>query len=68
MLEPHADAAVVLEVYRAERDAIRRSHLQVIWLLLAGERLATVSRVFACERLRPTLDHEAGRTLEHRGV
>ncbi len=45
MLEPHAEASAVFEAYRGERDAVRRSHLQVIWLLLAGETPATVSRV-----------------------
>lgn len=45
VLEGHADAATVLDAYRGERDAVRRSHLQVIWLLLSGEATATVSRV-----------------------
>jgi transposase len=41
----HEAAESVLAAYRAERDAVRRSHLQVIWLLLSGEGLATVARV-----------------------
>jgi transposase len=45
MLEPHWDAATALEAYRSEREAIRRSHLQVIWLLLAGEAVSVVARV-----------------------
>ncbi|MCP5109439.1 MAG: helix-turn-helix domain-containing protein [bacterium] len=31
--------------YRAERDAVRRSHLQVIWRLLDGDPATEVSRV-----------------------
>lgn len=45
ILVEHEVAETVLSVYRAERDAVRRSHLQVIWLLLSGETLAVVSRV-----------------------
>jgi transposase len=45
MLEPHWDAATTLEAYRVERDAVRRSHLQVIWLLLSGEAATVVARV-----------------------
>lgn len=45
MLVPHRDAATVLEAYRGERDAVRRSHLQVIWLLLCGEAVSVVARV-----------------------
>ena len=45
MLEPHWDAARALAAYRGEREAIRRGHLQVIWLLLSGEALPAVARV-----------------------
>jgi transposase len=45
MLEPHWDAATALQAYRGERDAVRRSHLQVIWLLLSGEASSGVARV-----------------------
>src|ERR1700690_95798 len=45
MLVPHWDAAVPLEAYRVERGAVRRSHLQVIWLLLSGEAATVVGRV-----------------------
>ncbi len=34
-----------MAAYRCERDAVRRSHLQVIWLLLEGMATAEVSRV-----------------------
>ena len=45
MLLPHWDAARALEAYRGEREAVRRSHLQVIWLLLSGEAASVVARV-----------------------
>jgi Homeodomain-like domain len=45
MLVPHWGAAATLEEYRVERDAVRRSHLQVIWLLLSGEPATVVVRV-----------------------
>jgi transposase len=45
MLVPHWDAPATLEAYRVERDAVRRSHLQVIWLLLSGEAATVVARV-----------------------
>ena len=45
MLVPHWDAATALEAYRRERDGVRRSHLQVIWLLLSGEAASAVARV-----------------------
>ncbi len=35
----------IVAAYRRERDAVRRSHLQVIWLLLEGMAAAEVSRV-----------------------
>ena len=41
----HHRADVVLAAYRKERDPVRRSHLQVIWLLLSGEPMASVSRL-----------------------
>lgn len=44
MLVPHWDAARTLEAYRGERDGVRRSHLQVIWLLLSGESASAVAR------------------------
>ncbi len=37
--------AGIVAAYRRERDAVRRSHLQVIWLLLDGMATAEVSRV-----------------------
>ncbi|GEO80118.1 hypothetical protein ROR02_02490 [Pararhodospirillum oryzae] len=40
----HADAAKVLEAYRAERDGVHRRHLQVTWLLLSGEPRKEVAR------------------------
>lgn len=47
----HSEADEVLAAYRAERDGIRRSHLQVIWLLLSGEAVCEVERVTGfCER------------------
>ena len=45
MLVAHWDAPATLEAYRVERDAVRRSHLQVIWLLLSGEAATVVARV-----------------------
>jgi transposase len=45
ILVSHWDAATALEAYRSERDAVRRSHLQVIWLLLSGEAGSVVARV-----------------------
>lgn len=45
VLEEHAEAPAVLEAYRRERDAVRRSHLQVIWLLLSGEPARRVAQV-----------------------
>jgi len=44
ILVPHWDAATALEAYRGEREAVRRSHLQVIWLLLSGEAGSMVAR------------------------
>ena len=37
--------AEIVAAYRRERDAVRRSHFQVIWLLLDGMATAEVSRV-----------------------
>ncbi len=45
VLARHETAAAVLAAYRAERDGVLRSHLQVIWLLLSDESAATVARV-----------------------
>jgi transposase len=45
ILVSHWDAAQVLEAYRGAREAVRRSHLQVIWLLLCGESGPAVARV-----------------------
>lgn len=45
ILVAHWDAARALEAYRGERDGVRRSHLQVIWLLLSGEARSAVARV-----------------------
>jgi hypothetical protein len=43
VFELHWDAAATLEAYRVERDAVRRSHLQVIWLLLSGKASSVVA-------------------------
>jgi transposase len=40
----HDGADEVEVAYRAERDGVRRGHLQVIWLLLGGMGLGEVSR------------------------
>ena len=45
ILLPHWDAAQALAAYRGEREAVRRSHFQVIWLLLSGEAASAVARV-----------------------
>ena len=45
VLARHETAAAVLAAYRAERDGVLRSQLQVIWLLLSDESAATVARV-----------------------
>jgi transposase len=45
MLVPHWEATTALEAYRGERGAVRRAHLQVIWLLLSGEAASVVARV-----------------------
>jgi transposase len=45
MLNRHLDAWEVREAYRGERDSVRRSHLQVIWLLLSGDPVGEVARV-----------------------
>ncbi len=45
MLELRWDAAGTLAAYRVEREVVRRSHLQVIWLLLSGEAATAVARV-----------------------
>lgn len=45
MLVPHLEAEAVYAAYRGEREAVRRAHLQVIWLLLSGRTLAEVSAV-----------------------
>ena len=44
-LVEHGSADEVRSAYREEREAVRRSHLQVIWLLLSGDELRWVSRV-----------------------
>ena len=41
----HEPASAVMSAYRGERDPVRRSHLQVIALLLSGETIASVSRL-----------------------
>lgn len=45
MLKRRMGASEVREAYRGERDTVRRSHLQVIWLLLSGDPVAEVARV-----------------------
>lgn len=44
-VEKRCSIAKVAAAYRRERDAVRRSHLQVIWLLLGGVPAPEVSRV-----------------------
>lgn len=44
-VEKRCPIAEVEAAYRSERDAVRRSHLQVIWLLLDGMPALEVSRV-----------------------
>ena len=44
-VKPHAGHEAVGCAYRNERDVVRRSHLQVIWLLLGGMAGAEVARV-----------------------
>lgn len=47
----HCEADDVLAAFRSERDGIRRSHLQVIWLLLCGQAVPEIERVTGfCER------------------
>ncbi len=45
VLARHETAAAVRAAYRAERDGVLRSHLQVIWLLLSDEGAARVAHV-----------------------
>lgn len=45
VLKRHVAALGVRDGYRGERDAVRRSHLQVIWLLLLGDSGPEVARV-----------------------
>ena len=45
MLERRADFSVLDQAYRCERDGRRRSHLQVIWLLLQGNLVSQTARV-----------------------
>lgn len=44
-VEALCPTAEVAAAYRGERDAVRRSHLQVIWLLLGGMPSPEVARV-----------------------
>ncbi len=44
-VEERCPVEEIAAAYRRERDAVRRSHLQVIWLLLEGMAAAEVSRV-----------------------
>jgi transposase len=44
-VEAHCPAGELAVAYRSERDPVRRSHLQVIWLLLDGMAAPEVSRV-----------------------
>ncbi len=44
MLEEHVSVSEVRAACRAEPDAVRRSHLQVIWLLLSGDAVPEVAR------------------------
>ena len=41
----HEPGSAVMSAYRQERDPVRRSHLQVIGLLLSGETIVSVSRL-----------------------
>ncbi len=45
ILRRHASAEEVRAAYRKERDRVRRSHFQVIWLLLAGDPASEVALV-----------------------
>ncbi len=45
MLERRVEFSVLDQAYRSERDGRRRSHLQVIWLLLQGNPVSEVARV-----------------------
>ncbi len=45
MVERQTEFSVLDEAYRGERDGRRRSHLQVIWLLLQGNPVSEVARV-----------------------
>ena len=58
IVEAHCPAGEVAAAYRSERDAVRRSHLQVIWLLLDGMAAPEVSRVTGfCARWIEKLIH-----------
>jgi hypothetical protein len=51
ILEPHLEADAVYAAYCGERQTVRRSHLQVIWLLLPGSTVGEVSAVMGlCDR------------------
>ncbi len=45
MLERRTEFSVLDQAYRSERDGRRRSHLQVIWLLLQGNPVSEAARV-----------------------
>ncbi len=45
MVERCEEFAALEKAYRGERDGRRRSHLQVIWLLLQGDSVAQAARV-----------------------
>ena len=44
-VEVRCGVAEIVAAYRRERDAVRRSHVRVIWLLLEGMATAEFSRV-----------------------
>ena len=44
-VEERCPVSEIAGAYRREREAVRRSHLQVMWLLLDGMAMAEVSRV-----------------------
>jgi len=45
MLVLHCSVSEVLAAFRSEREAVRRAHIQVIFLLLSGDPAAEVARV-----------------------
>ncbi len=63
------EADAVYAAYRVERAVVRRSHLQVIWLLLSGSTVSEVSSVTGlCERwIKKLMDRWNAQGLEGLG-